>query len=54
MHLLYVDGTVDDLIYGKADWTDLTGESANRYWRWGLDVMRPGAAIRSAAHAGSN
>lgn len=41
MHLIYVDGTVDDLIYGKADWTDLTGESANRYWRWGLDVMLP-------------
>ena len=25
MHLLYVDETVDDLIYGKTDWSDLTG-----------------------------
>jgi superfamily II DNA or RNA helicase len=36
MHLIYVDDTVDDLIYGKADWSDLTGESANTYWRWNL------------------
>lgn len=34
MHLIYVDDTVDDLIYAKADWTDLTGVDANRYWRW--------------------
>jgi superfamily II DNA or RNA helicase len=34
MHLLYVDGTVDDLIYGKADWTDLTGAGRNNYWVW--------------------
>lgn len=34
MHLLYVDDTVDDLIYGKTDWSDLTGADANRYWRW--------------------
>lgn len=34
MHLLYVHGTVDDLIYAKTDWTDLTGESANRYLLW--------------------
>ena len=25
MHLIYVRDTVDELIYGKADWTDLTG-----------------------------
>ncbi len=34
MHLIYVDDTVDDLIYAKADWTDLTGADANRYWKW--------------------
>lgn len=37
MHLLYVADTVDDLIYAKEDWGDLTGEGANRYWRWPLD-----------------
>ncbi len=37
MHLLYVTGTVDELIYGKEDWTDLTGEDANLYWLWSLD-----------------
>lgn len=34
MHLVYVDDTVDDVIYGKTDWSDLTGADANRYWRW--------------------
>lgn len=34
MHLIYVGDTVDDLIYAKTDWSDLTGESLNRYWRW--------------------
>ena len=34
MHILYVDDTVDDLIYGKADWADLTGEGSNFYWKW--------------------
>ncbi len=37
MHLLYMADTVDDLIYAKEDWGDLTGEGANRYWRWPLD-----------------
>lgn len=41
MHLLYMADTVDDLIYAKEDWGDLTGEGANRYWRWPLD---PGLA----------
>ncbi len=39
MHLLYVADTVDDLIYAKEDWGDLTGEGANRYWRWPLDPL---------------
>lgn len=37
MHILYAGDTVDDLIYGKADWTDLTGEGSNFYWRWPAD-----------------
>lgn len=41
MHLLYVDDTVDDLIYGKADWSDITGETANRYWKWSPDGDEP-------------
>lgn len=34
MHLVYVADSVDELIYSKADWTDLTGKDANHYWRW--------------------
>jgi superfamily II DNA or RNA helicase len=34
MHVVYVAETVDDLIYGKEDWSDLTGADANVYWRW--------------------
>ena len=41
MHLIYVRDTVDDLIYGKADWTDLTGADANRYWEWPLGATEP-------------
>lgn len=41
MHLLYVNGTVDELIYAKEDWTDLTGEGANHYWLWPLDPDAP-------------
>lgn len=41
MHLVYVDDTVDDLIYAKTDWSDLTGEKANRYWRWPEGAIRP-------------
>lgn len=36
MHLIYVADTVDDLIYAKADWVDLTGADSNRYWTWGF------------------
>ena len=37
MHILYVTDTVDEAIYGKEDWSDLTGEGANKYWRWPSD-----------------
>lgn len=32
---------VDELIYSKADWSDLTGEDANRYWRWSYGAAQP-------------
>jgi superfamily II DNA or RNA helicase len=41
MHLLYVADSVDEVIYAKEDWSDLTGEGSNRYWRWGLDPTEP-------------
>jgi superfamily II DNA or RNA helicase len=41
MHLLYVHETVDDLIYAKADWTDLTGAESNRYWIWPYGADEP-------------
>jgi len=44
MHLLYVVDSVDELIYGKADWSDLTGEHANHYWLWPLRAERPSEA----------
>ena len=41
MHLLHIDDTVDDLIYGKTDWSDLTGAEANSYWRWPEQASEP-------------
>jgi len=44
MHVIYVAGSVDELIYAKEDWSDLTGEAANHYWLWSLDLEGPVAA----------
>lgn len=41
MHVIYVHDTVDESIYGKEDWSDLTGAEANRYWLWPLDPESP-------------
>lgn len=41
MHLIYVADTVDDVIYGKADWSDLTGKGVNQYWRWPAEEGPP-------------
>lgn len=41
MHVVYVAESVDELIYAKEDWSDLTGADANRYWLWPLDPDRP-------------
>jgi superfamily II DNA or RNA helicase len=45
MHLLYVADTVDEAIYSKEDWSDLTGTESNRYWLWpgGDGVVQPAA-----------
>ena len=37
MHILYVSGTVDEAIYAKEDWSDLTGTEANHYWHWSIE-----------------
>jgi superfamily II DNA or RNA helicase len=37
MHLIYVRDSVDELIYSKADWSDLTGAELNHYWIWPPD-----------------
>jgi len=37
MHVLYVADSVDEIIYAKEDWADLTGDAANTYWLWGTD-----------------
>jgi len=37
MHLIYVTDTVDELIYAREDWGDITGDSANHYWKWSTD-----------------
>lgn len=34
MHVLYVGDTVDDFIYAREDWSDLTGAEVNHYWSW--------------------
>lgn len=41
MHVIYVADTVDDVIYGKADWSDLTGSGVNEYWRWPAEQGPP-------------
>lgn len=41
MHIVYVRDSVDELIYAKEDWSDLTGDGANRYLAWPLDAPEP-------------
>lgn len=41
MHIVYVRDSVDELIYAKEDWSDLTGDGANRYLAWPLDAAEP-------------
>ena len=37
MHVIYMADSVDELIYAKEDWSDLTGEVENSYWLWSDD-----------------
>jgi superfamily II DNA or RNA helicase len=41
MHVFYVQDTVDELIYGKEDWSDLTGADSNQYWLHPLGEGKP-------------
>lgn len=34
VQVLYIDQTVDDLIYAKTDWGRITGAERNTYYRW--------------------
>lgn len=43
MHVIYVHESVDEAIYAKEDWSDLTGEAANVYHLWRLGVPEPEA-----------
>lgn len=46
MHVLYVRETVDEAIYGKENWNDLTGAEANVYFAWSLETA--GEPLRMA------
>lgn len=37
IHLLYVGDSVDEEIYIRSNWSDLTGESENLWWKWDYD-----------------
>src|SRR5262249_21696572 len=41
MHLIYVKDTVDEVIYEREDWSDLTGEANNVYLEWPLGADVP-------------
>jgi len=40
-HLMYAADTVDELIYAREDWSDLTGPARNVYYRWALEGKQP-------------
>ncbi|GAC1560887.1 MAG: hypothetical protein NVS3B17_13030 [Vulcanimicrobiaceae bacterium] len=40
-HLFYAAGTVDELIYAREDWSDLTGPARNAYFVWPLGASEP-------------
>jgi superfamily II DNA or RNA helicase len=41
IHLLYVGDTVDEEIYIKTNWSDLTGEAENKWWQWNTTDVSP-------------
>lgn len=50
MHLIYVADTVDELIYAKEDWSDLTGEANNVWLHWPLDADLPPEHLDGPPH----
>lgn len=40
-HLIYAADTVDELIYAREDWSDLTGPARNVYFVWPLGADEP-------------
>lgn len=44
MHVLYAADTADEAIYGREDWSDLTGDASNHYWLWPLAADEPDMA----------
>ena len=40
-HLIYAADTVDELIYAREDWSDLTGPARNAYFVWPLGASEP-------------
>jgi superfamily II DNA or RNA helicase len=45
IHILYARNTVDDAIYEKVDWEEITGAERNQFFRWDPDsgaVLQPG------------
>jgi superfamily II DNA or RNA helicase len=41
IHIIYVHGTADEEIYGREDWSDLTGKDSNQYFRWDFGATEP-------------
>jgi len=37
IHVLYAKGTVDEIIYEKVDWEEITGAEANEFYEWDVD-----------------
>lgn len=40
-HLIYAADTVDELIYAREDWSDLTGPAHNAYFCWPFEAVDP-------------
>lgn len=51
MHVVYVADSVDEFIYAREDWSDLTGTDANRYWLWPLEPDEPPEEQPGPPHA---
>jgi superfamily II DNA or RNA helicase len=43
IHLLYIGDTADQEIYVQSNWSDLTGQAENYWWRWPFGASAPTA-----------